>query len=62
MLFQAQKDLRLDLTRTTFIGDDDRDGIAAIAAECPFEQVTETRSLLDITQDLLATRNQQTHV
>jgi histidinol-phosphate phosphatase family protein len=62
MLFQAQKDLRLDLTRTTFIGDDDRDGIAANAAECPFEQVTETRSLLDITQDLLATRNQQTHV
>jgi len=62
MLFQAQKDLRLDLTRTTFIGDDERDGIAANAAECPFEQVTENRSLLDITKDLLATRNQQTHV
>jgi histidinol-phosphate phosphatase family protein len=62
MLYQAQKDLCLDLTRTIFIGDDERDGMAAEAAECPFERVTETRSLLDITQDFLTKRNQQAHV
>jgi D-glycero-D-manno-heptose 1,7-bisphosphate phosphatase len=62
MLYQAQKDFRLDLTRTLFIGDDDRDGIAAEAAWCPFEQVTETRSLLDITRDLITKRTKQPHV
>jgi hypothetical protein len=36
-----------------FIGDDERDGIAAAAAECPFQQVTSDRSLLDIARDLL---------
>jgi D-glycero-D-manno-heptose 1,7-bisphosphate phosphatase len=53
MLFQAQKDFHLDLSRTTFIGDDERDGIAADAAECQFELVTPSRSLLDITRELL---------
>jgi D-glycero-D-manno-heptose 1,7-bisphosphate phosphatase len=53
MLFQAQKDFHLDLSRTTFIGDDERDGIAADAAECRFELVTPSRSLLDITRELL---------
>ncbi len=53
MLFAAQRDFDLDLTRTPFIGDDDRDGIAADAAECPFFQVTEDRSLLDIVHQLL---------
>lgn len=52
MLFQAQRDLSLDLTRTCFIGDDDRDGQAARAAGCPFEQVTDDRSLLDIVRTL----------
>ena len=53
MLFQAQKDFSLDLSRTYFIGDDERDGIAAEAAECPFALVTPSRSLLDITRELL---------
>lgn len=52
MLFSAQRDLSLDLTRTLFVGDDDRDGLAAAAAGCPFEQVTEDRSLLDIVSTL----------
>ena len=36
MLFQAQREFDLDLTRTPFIGDDERDGQAAEAAGCPF--------------------------
>lgn len=52
MLFEAQRDLSLDLTRTLFVGDDDRDGLAAAAAGCPFAQVTAERSLLDIVRTL----------
>lgn len=53
MLFQAQKDLSLDLGRTYFIGDDERDQIAADAAGCRFALVTASRSLLDIALQLL---------
>jgi len=34
MLFQAQREFNLDLSRTLFIGDDERDGQAADAAGC----------------------------
>jgi len=34
MLFRAQREHDLDLTRTTFIGDDERDAEAALAAGC----------------------------
>ena len=54
MLFQAQRDFNLDLTRTWFIGDDERDGQAADAAGCPSLLVTEERSLLSLVQSLLA--------
>jgi histidinol-phosphate phosphatase family protein len=53
MLFQAQRDLNLDLSRTVFVGDDDRDGEAADRAGCPFVKVSEDRSLLDWVQELL---------
>jgi D-glycero-D-manno-heptose 1,7-bisphosphate phosphatase len=53
MLFQAQRDFSLDLTRTVFIGDDDRDGQAAAAAGCPYFQVNDEISLPDITNKLL---------
>ncbi|CAA7614505.1 HAD-IIIA family hydrolase [Magnetospirillum sp. SS-4] len=53
MLFQAQRDFHLDLSRVTFIGDDDRDGEAAQAAGAPFLQVTDSYSLLDAVHDLL---------
>ena len=46
MLFQAQHDLQLDLSRTTFIGDDERDGQAAAAAGSRYLAVTEGASLL----------------
>jgi histidinol-phosphate phosphatase family protein len=48
MLFQAQKKFDLDLTRTLFIGDDERDQQAAEAAGCLFSMVTDKTSLLDI--------------
>ena len=53
LLYEAQRDFHLDLTRTALIGDDERDAAAAAAAECPFHRVTDTRSLLDITRQLL---------
>ena len=56
MLFQAQREFDLDLSRTPFIGDDERDGQAAAAAGCPFEMVGEERSLLDAVRELLAER------
>jgi len=54
MLFQAQRDFHLDLTRTAFIGDDERDGQAAEAAGCPSILLTGGRTLLDAAQELLA--------
>jgi len=56
LLYQAQRDFDLDLTRTPFIGDDERDAATADAADCPFYWVTGARSLLDITQQLLQPR------
>jgi D-glycero-D-manno-heptose 1,7-bisphosphate phosphatase len=54
MLFQAQREHHLDLTRTTFMGDDERDEEAARAAGCPFAYVNEDVPLLDVTNRLLA--------
>jgi len=47
MLFQAQRDYHLDLSRTYFIGDDDRDGEAADAAGAPFIHFKAGDSLLE---------------
>jgi D-glycero-D-manno-heptose 1,7-bisphosphate phosphatase len=46
MIFEAQRDYNLDLSRTFFIGDDERDRIAAESAGCPFIMVDENMSLL----------------
>jgi D-glycero-D-manno-heptose 1,7-bisphosphate phosphatase len=54
MLFQAQRDFALDLTRTLFIGDDDCDREAALAAGSPFVLVGKGVGLLDVTQNLLS--------
>ena len=54
MLFQAQRDFHLDLTRTLFVGDDERDGQAAQAAGCRFVMVDEDHSLLDVARELVA--------
>ena len=53
MLYQAQRDFSLDLSRTYFIGDDERDGQAADEAGCPWALVSDEVSLLDLTYRLL---------
>lgn len=55
MLYQAQHEYELDLSRTPFIGDDERDAQAADAAGAPFLQVDENHSLLDRVRTLLST-------
>lgn len=64
MLFDAQRDFALDLSRTVFIGDDERDGEAAEAAGAPFLRVTEEISLLDharaITSDAFSSTSART--
>lgn len=59
MLFQAQRDFHLDLSRTSFIGDDERDGQAAEAAGCPWIQVSDQRSLLNVVRELLSGRRER---
>jgi histidinol phosphatase-like enzyme len=54
MLLLAQRDLALDLTRTPFIGDDERDQQAAEAAGSPFMLATDDRPLLALTRSILA--------
>ncbi len=56
MLFQAQRELNLDLTRTPFVGDDERDGQAADKAGCPFVRVSENEPLIERVRQLLASR------
>jgi histidinol-phosphate phosphatase family protein len=53
MLFQAQREFDLDLTRTPFLGDDERDGQAAEAAGCPFRMISDDRPLLEAVRDLV---------
>jgi len=53
MLFQAQRDFHLDLTRTVFIGDDPRDAEAAAAAECRSVLVGDGDSLRDVVPQLI---------
>lgn len=51
MLFQAQKDFHLDLTRTIFIGDDERDEMAGHAAGCPTILVNDNYPLLSAVKE-----------
>jgi D-glycero-D-manno-heptose 1,7-bisphosphate phosphatase len=53
MLFQAQRDLNLDLSRTFFVGDDERDAEAADNAGCPFAKISDDRPLIDWVRTLL---------
>jgi D-glycero-D-manno-heptose 1,7-bisphosphate phosphatase len=54
MLFAAQHDFDLDLSRTTMIGDDERDAAAAHAAGCPSRLASSSMTLLDHARALLA--------
>lgn len=51
MLFQAQRDFHLDLTRTCFIGDDIRDEQAGKAAGCEVVHVSPDFPLLRVIQE-----------
>lgn len=55
MLYQAQREFHVDLTRTCFIGDDDRDRQAAEATGCLWAMVSEEHPLLAVTRQLLKT-------
>lgn len=52
MLFQAQKDYGLDLSKTLYIGDDPRDAEAGSAAGCQMAIVSENRSLLNFVEKI----------
>ena len=54
MLYEAQRDFSLDLTRTLLVGDDERDGQAAEAAGCPYVLVSDRLSLLDVARALVS--------
>jgi histidinol-phosphate phosphatase family protein len=54
LLFAAQREFSLDLSRTPFIGDDARDRAAAEAAGCPALTVTDNLRLLDHARQMLA--------
>jgi D-glycero-D-manno-heptose 1,7-bisphosphate phosphatase len=53
MLFQAQREHHLDLTRTTFIGDDERDAEAADAAGAPSLLLREGDSLVRAVDEVI---------
>lgn len=48
MFLQAQRDFHLNIMETIFVGDDERDGIAADRANCRFFMVDEEKRLIDI--------------
>jgi D-glycero-D-manno-heptose 1,7-bisphosphate phosphatase len=54
MLFAAQRDSHLDLTRMVFFGDDERDGQAARSAGCRWIEVTDERPFVDAVKQFLA--------
>ena len=52
MLLQAQKDLLFDISKTYFIGDDDRDGEAAFSAGAKFIKMNPGASLSAVLSEL----------
>ena len=57
MLWQAQREFSLDLTRTVFFADDERDGEAARAAGCRWVRVSEDKPVLQVTREWLETQS-----
>ncbi len=53
MLFQAQRDFCFDLSRTYFIGDDERDVEAGEAAGCKTRLLKEGESLLSVVKEVI---------
>lgn len=57
MLYQAQRDFHLDLTKTLFIGDDPRDKQAGDSAACPTELVSDDRPLIQVVREFLSSQS-----
>lgn len=57
MLYQAQKDLSLNLTKCILFGDDERDIEAADAARCPSKLITNEYTIFDAVKDYLEEDN-----
>lgn len=57
MIFKAQREFDLDLTKTWFIGDDRRDKLAAEAAGCKFIRISKNQSLSRIVKKKLLSYN-----
>ena len=57
MLYQAHRDLNLDLSRTYFVGDDERDREAADHAGCLFAKISPDRSLGEWVDEFLNDQN-----
>jgi D-glycero-D-manno-heptose 1,7-bisphosphate phosphatase len=53
LLFQAQRELNLDLSRIVFLGDDERDGEAADRAGCLFSRVSEEKPLIEWVRQMI---------
>jgi D-glycero-D-manno-heptose 1,7-bisphosphate phosphatase len=53
MLFQAQRVFDLDLSRVSFVGDDERDGQAAEAAGCRFVPAADGVPLSEIADRII---------
>ncbi len=62
MLFQAQRDFQLDLSRTYFLGDDERDETAAHIAGCPFMRVSEETPLIECVKAVIGSAQAATPV
>lgn len=58
MLFQAQHDFHLDLSRTYFVGDDERDKMAGDAAEMKTVLVNDEFTLFDFVQSILLAKDE----
>ena len=53
MFLQASRDHHIDVSRTVFIGDDERDGFAADNVGCGFIRIDDETSLWDAIDDLI---------
>jgi D-glycero-D-manno-heptose 1,7-bisphosphate phosphatase len=57
MLFQAQRDFSLDLSGTVFVGDDERDALAAERAGCSFARISAEQPLIQWAELFLRNRS-----
>ena len=59
MLIKAQKDSHIDLNKTFFIGDDERDYEASVSAGCKFYLIKPEERLDEVIKNLLDLSDQK---